>query len=112
MGRVYKTTYEYIYEFHAKFGRIPPKDRNREYWGRVADVMSVYSNDHNDEFTAALLLAVVDELEREYQAAGGIPTRQDWEGYKDLKNSLYARGMSEGPEFDRICKEYLDKHNM
>jgi hypothetical protein len=71
MGRVYKTTYEDIYNFHAKYGRVPPKDRNREYWARVADAMSVYSSDHDDDFTAALLLAAVDELEREHREASG-----------------------------------------
>jgi hypothetical protein len=71
MARVYKTTYEDVYKFHAKFGRVPPLDRGDSYWSELVEAMSAYSTAHDDKFTTALLVAVVEELEREYLAVQG-----------------------------------------
>ena len=69
MTRTYKTTYEDIYKLHAKYGRIPPEDRDCDYWDSFASELTEYSKRHNDKFTSDLLVAVNNELEREYNAA-------------------------------------------
>ena len=62
MARVYKATYEDVYKFHAKYGRVPPQNRDDNYWEQLASDVEAYSD---DEFTADLLVAVVSELARE-----------------------------------------------
>lgn len=68
MRRVFKTTYEDVYRIHAKYGRIPPQSRGDEYWRSLADEIGVYSQTHNDKFTTDMLVAVMNELKREYDA--------------------------------------------
>jgi len=65
MTRAYKTTYEDVYKFHAKYGRVPPQDRGDDYWKRLADEMSEYIKARNDSFTVDLFVAATNELERE-----------------------------------------------
>ena len=71
MERAYKTTYEDIYKFHAKYGRVPPMERQDKYWKSLVADMSEYSKAHADPFTTDLLVAVVNELKREYKEAQG-----------------------------------------
>ena len=58
----YKDTYTDVYAFHAKYGSIPPQDRDEAYWKGLLDEMM--KKGRNDEFTMALLEAVGAELER------------------------------------------------
>ena len=76
MRRMYKPTYEAVYAIHAKYGRTPPKGRDDKYWEAFTEEMSAYSRAHNDKFTTALLVAVAEELEREYNAA----VHHNWAG--------------------------------
>jgi hypothetical protein len=70
MARIYKTTYEEVYKLHAEFGRVPPSNRDDEYWRGFVKAMNAYSKARNDAFATALLLAVGDELERECRGGG------------------------------------------
>ena len=70
MARTYKTIYEDAYKFHAKYGRVPPQDRDGKYWAALTLEMEEYSKAHGDKFSTDLLVAAATELEREYK--GGV----------------------------------------
>jgi hypothetical protein len=76
MARVYKTTYEDIYRFHAKYGHVPPLERQDKYWESLVDEIGEYSKAHADKFTTDLLVAVMNELEREYREANGYDEQE------------------------------------
>ena len=66
MARPYKTTYQDVYKLHAKYERVPPRERDDRYWEAFTREMGTYSRANADPFTTAMLVAVADELEREY----------------------------------------------
>ena len=59
MARIYKTTYEDVYKFHAKFGRVPPQDRSDDYWKSLVYDMGEYSKAHDDKFTTAMTAEII-----------------------------------------------------
>jgi hypothetical protein len=61
----YKVIYENIYRLHSKYGRVQPGERNDEYWVRLNEEISAYCKSHDDSFTTALIVAVLNKLERE-----------------------------------------------
>lgn len=64
-GRDYRAIYRAIFECHER--NNPPR-LTREYWEKAADdINATASRFHNDPFVFALLVAVYDELEREYR---------------------------------------------
>jgi predicted unusual protein kinase regulating ubiquinone biosynthesis (AarF/ABC1/UbiB family) len=69
MARIYKTTYEEVYKLHAEFGRVPPSNRDDRYWQALNEAIDEYIKDRDDQFSAALLLAVYSELTREAREA-------------------------------------------
>ena len=75
MQRIYKAVYQDVYEFHKKYGRVPPDERDEEYWLKLAEEMEAFTETNSDKFTVALLLAVVEELDRECREAGGHERR-------------------------------------
>jgi len=66
MPRVYKATYEDVYNLHAKYGRVPPQDRDDGYWVSLVEEARGYGKEHGDTFTMHLLAAMLVELEREH----------------------------------------------
>jgi hypothetical protein len=66
MARIYKTVYADVYAIHAKFGRVPPDKRDDKYWDEAYSAIDLYSKAHDDRFTASLLVAVAEELDREW----------------------------------------------
>lgn len=72
--RNYRAFYRAACEFHER--NNPPrldKDNGAAYWNRVCDDMNETSNRHgNDLFLMAMLVAVFEELEREYKGLQGV----------------------------------------
>ena len=64
-GREYRAIYRAVHDYHERHN---PPQLTLEYWqAAVEDVGRVAVAFNNDPFVIALLLAVFDELEREYK---------------------------------------------
>ena len=62
----YKTAYRLAFDFHAKYAPFPP---TLELWEAAArDLGECCSQNGNSPFLAALLLAVMDEMDRQWKA--------------------------------------------
>jgi hypothetical protein len=58
----YWNLYQEIWNFHKKYRQVQPDD---EYWDAVITDSTTIANQYKDnKFAVALILAVVDELER------------------------------------------------
>lgn len=77
-SRNYRAMYRAVCNFHEKhnpqkwrglsFGQTDDNEPDCSYWGRATDEMGAIALQFdNDPFVTGLLLAVWDELEREYQ---------------------------------------------
>lgn len=76
-SRNYRAMYRAACNFHEKhnptqwnglvFGATPENEPDCSYWGAVVDEMQqIATQFDNDPFITAMLLAIFDELEREY----------------------------------------------
>lgn len=66
--RNYRAMYRAACDFHERYNP-PQADNPEEYWNAVCDGMcEIGRRFDNDPFLTGLLLAVFDELEREYKA--------------------------------------------
>ena len=63
----YRTAYRLAFDFHAKYAPFPP---TLELWEAAArDLGECCSRHENSPFLAALLLAIMDEMDRQWKAA-------------------------------------------
>ena len=63
----YRTAYRLAFDFHAKYAPFPP---TLELWEAAArDLGECCSQHENSPFLAALLLAIMDEMDRLWKAA-------------------------------------------
>lgn len=63
----YRTAYRLAFDFHAKYAPFPP---TLELWEAAArDLGECCSQHENSPFLAALLLAIMDEMDRQWKAA-------------------------------------------
>ena len=69
MKKPYKQIYDVVYAIHAKYGRITPDNRDDAYWEAVIKETGEYSEANPGTFVVDLLVAMMNELERE----GGRP---------------------------------------
>ena len=65
MQKIYKNIYNAVYTLHAKYGRVPVKQRDDNYWKCLLADIEECSHIHTDTFTSELLVAMVSELERQ-----------------------------------------------
>lgn len=72
-GRNYRVAYRAVCDFHERHN--PPRlddDGGENYWNETVDDMSaIAAQFNNDPFITGMLIAVYDELERQFNLRGG-----------------------------------------